>query len=156
LAQGGKDATIRLLGVDAIRQTGSHRGGETQAVPTPSSSMLFTAPAVWHAPSGTTWMFAADGGGTAAWTVSGGQLHQAWHNANRGTSPVLAGGLLYVFDSNGGLRVYQPETGALVTTLDCGGGHWNSPIIVDRMIAIPDGNSNSHATGGTLNIFRLP
>jgi hypothetical protein len=97
-----------------------------------------------------------DGGGTAAWTVSAGQLHQAWRNTNRGTSPVLAGGLLYVFDSNGGLRVYQPETGVLVTKLDCGGGHWNSPIIVDRMIAVTDGNSNSHATGGTLNIFRLP
>jgi len=156
LAQSGKDATIRLLGADAIRQAGAHRGGETQTVPTPSSNMLFTAPAVWHAPSGTTWMFAADGGGTAAWTVTGGQLQQAWHNTNRGTSPVLAGGLLYVLDSNGGLRVYQPETGALVTTLDCGGGHWNSPIIVDRMIAVTDGNSNSHATGGTLNIFRLP
>jgi hypothetical protein len=156
LAQSGKDATIRLLGVDAIRQAGAHRGGETQTVPTPSSNMLFTAPAVWHAPSGTTWMFAADGGGTAAWTVSDGQLHQAWRNTNRGTSPVLAGGLLYVFDPNGGLRVYQPESGALVAKLDCGGGHWNSPIIVDRMIAIPDGNSNSHATGGTLNIFRLP
>jgi hypothetical protein len=52
--------------------------------------------------------------------------------------------------------VYQPESGVLVTTLECGGGHWNSPIIVDGMIAIPDGNSNSHATGGTLNIFRLP
>jgi outer membrane protein assembly factor BamB len=156
LAQSGKDATIRLLGADAIRQAGAHRGGETQTVATPSSNMLFTAPAVWHAPSGTTWMFAADGGGTAAWTVSGGQLQQTWRNTNRGTSPVLAGGLLYVFDSNGGLRVYLPETGALVTKLDCGGGHWNSPIIVDRMIAVTDGNSNSHATGGTLNIFRLP
>ena len=88
--------------------------------------------------------------------MSGGQLHQAWHSTNRGTSPVLAGGLLYVFDSQGGLRVYQPETGALITKLDSGGGHWNSPIIVDRMIASPDGNSNSHATGGTLKIFRLP
>ncbi|HEV8449275.1 MAG TPA: PQQ-binding-like beta-propeller repeat protein [Gemmatimonadaceae bacterium] len=156
VAQGGKDGTIRVLGADAVRQSGSHRGGEAQTVPTPSSSALFTAPAVWHAPSGTTWMFAGDGGGTAAWTVSGGQLHQAWKNSNRGTSPVLAGGLLYVFDANGGLRVYQPESGVLVTTLECGGGHWNSPIIVDGMIAIPDGNSNSHATGGTLNIFRLP
>ena len=156
VAQSGKDGSIRLLGVADIRQAGAHRGGETQVVGTPSSSALFTAPAVWHAPDGTTWMFAADGGGTAAWTLSGGQLHSAWHNTNRGTSPVYAGGLLYVFDPNGGLRVYQPTTGFQITKLDCGGGHWNSPIIVDKMIAIPDGNSNSHATGGTLNIFRLP
>jgi hypothetical protein len=61
-----------------------------------------------------------------------------------------------VYDPNGGLRVYQPQTGAVVTTLDCGGGHRNTPILVDKMIAMPDGNSNSHATGGTLNTFRLP
>jgi outer membrane protein assembly factor BamB len=155
VAQGGKDGTIRVLAADAIRQSGAHRGGEAQSSATPSGNALFSAPAVWHAPDGTTWMFAADGAATAAWTVNAGQLQQAWKKPNRGTSPVLAGGLLYVFDPNGGLRVYQPQSGVLVTTLDCGGGHWNSPIIVDGMIAIPDGNSNSHATGGTLNIFRL-
>ena len=156
VAQSGKDGQIRLLGGTDIRQAGSHRGGEKQMVGTPAGSGLFSAPAVWQAPDGTTWIFVANGSGIAAWTVSGGQLHQAWSNGNRGTSPVLAGGLLYVYDPVGGLRVYKPVTGVLVTTLDCGGGHWNSPIIVDKMIAIPDGNSNSHATGGTLNIFRLP
>ena len=58
--------------------------------------------------------------------MSGGQLHQAWHSTNRGTSPLRAGRLPYVFDLQdvfdlqGGLRVYQPETGALITKLDCG------------------------------------
>ena len=60
---------------------------------TPSGAMLFTAPAVWRN-DGTTWMFAADGGGTAAWTLEGGKLIEKWKNGNGGTSPVIAGGLL--------------------------------------------------------------
>ena len=71
------------------------------------------------------------------------------------TSPVIAGGLLYVYDPDGGLRVYTPETGQLITKLDCGDGHWNSPIVVDGMIALPEGNSNQHRTSGVLDIWRV-
>ena len=101
-------------------------------------------------------MFAADGGGTAAWTLSGGRLDQKWHNGNGGTSPVIAGGLLYVYDPDGGLRVYSPETGQQLTQLECGSGHWNSPIVVDGLIALPEGDANRHQTSGVLNIWRLP
>ncbi len=156
VAQSGKDGTVRLLGVTATRQAGSHRGGEQQMVPAPGSAGLFSAPAVWRASSGTTWMFAANGSGTAAWTVSDGQLHTAWSNGNHGTSPVVAGGLLYVYDPGGGLRVYVPETGDQVARLDCGGGHWNSPIVVDGMVAVPEGNANNHNKSGVLDVFRLP
>jgi len=155
LAQGGKDAIIRLLQFARTRGATPRLGGETQVVSTPSGAGLFSAPAVWRAGS-TTWMFAADNGGTAAWTLTGDRLEQKWKNGNGGTSPVVAGGLLYVYDPDGGLRVYRAETGQQVATLDCGSGHWNSPIVVDGRIALPEGSSNRHRGSGVLNIWRLP
>jgi outer membrane protein assembly factor BamB len=154
LAQGGKDGKIRLLSVDRMRGTAPHKGGELQELPTPSGSDLFTAPAVWHRPSAT-WMFAADNGGTAAYRFRGGRLSFAWRNHTGGTSPVVAGGLLWVYDPDGGLNVYVPRSGKLVASLTCGVGHWNSPIVVDGRVALPEGNANDHATTGVLDIWRL-
>ena len=152
--QGGKDGTIRLLQFGRARGATPRRGGETQVVKTPSGADLFTAPAVIR--GSPTWLAVADGGATAAWTFSGGRLQQAWRNGNSGTSPVVAGGLLYIYDPDGGLRVYEPQSGRQVATLEAGSGHWNSPIIVDGRIALPEGNANSHRTSGILNIWRLP
>ena len=152
--QGGKDGAIRLLRFGRGRGGSPRRGGEVQVVSTPSGDDLFTAPAVWR--GARTWIFAADGGATAAWTFADGRLQQAWKNRNGGTSPVLAGGLLYVYDPGGGLRVYEPQTGRQLANLDCGGGHWNSAVIADGRIALAEGTSNSHRQGGVLNIWRLP
>ena len=154
IAQGGKDGSIRLVEFGRTRGAAPRRGGEAQVVPTPSGTDLFTAPAVLRTGS-TTWLFAADNGGTAAWTLSSGRLQQRWRNGNGGTSPVIAGGLLYVYDPGGGLRVYEPETGKEVATLECGSGHWNSPIVVDGRIAVPEGSSNQRRTSGVLDIWRL-
>jgi outer membrane protein assembly factor BamB len=154
IAQGGKDSLIRLLRLDAIAGAAAHTGGELQTVSTPSRSDLFTAPAIWHERSAT-WMFAADGGGTAAWTLRDGALSPMWSNSKAGTSPVLAGGLLYIYDPAGALRVYDPRNGREVASLPCGSGHWNSPIVVDGRIALPEGNANSHALSGVLNIWSV-
>jgi outer membrane protein assembly factor BamB len=154
VAQGGKDGRIRLLQWSAMRGSDPHKGGEVQVVPTPSGTDLFTAPAVLHT-GDATWMFAADNGGTAAWTVTGGRLRSRWTNRHGGTSPVAAGGLLYVFDPSGYLRIYEPESGRQVAALACGRGHWNSPIVADGRIALPEGNANRHATSGILNIWRI-
>lgn len=153
VAQGGKDGKIRLLSMKRLRGTAPHKGGELQLVSTPSGGEMFTAAAVWRTTTGV-WMFAADGGGTTAWTLTGGRLHEAWHNANGGTSPIVAGGLLWVYDAGGGLRVYTPTSGSLVTTLKAGLGHWNSPIVVDGRVALPEGNSNDRKTSGVLDIWR--
>ncbi|HVS61105.1 MAG TPA: PQQ-binding-like beta-propeller repeat protein [Gemmatimonadaceae bacterium] len=153
VVQGGKDGTIRLLQFGRARGATPRRGGETQIVSTPSGTDLFTAPAVLHA-GPTTWLFAADNGGTAAWTFSSGRLQARWKNRNGGTSPVIAGGLLYVYDPGGGLRVYLPETGQQLAKLDCGSGHWNSPIVVDGRIVLPEGNANQHRGTGVLDIWR--
>jgi len=156
LAQGGKDDVIRLVDWGRMQGRVPHQGGEAQTVPTPSGSHLFTAPAVWrHGKQ--TWLFAADGNGITAWTFQDGSLEQAWANRNPGTSPVLAGGLLYVYDPGGsGLYVFDPTSGERLGKLQAGAGHWNSPIVVDGRVALPEGNANQHSTSGVLDIWRLP
>ncbi len=154
VAQGGKDGWIRLLDWSAMRGTTPHRGGAIDRVRTPSGDRLFTAPAVLH-DGPATWLFAADNGGTSAWTVDGNRLRLRWHSGYAGTSPVVADGLLFVYNPRGGLHVYEATTGREVATLSCGAGHWNSPIVADGRIALPEGNANWRALSGVLDIWRL-
>jgi outer membrane protein assembly factor BamB len=153
IAQGGKDSQIRLLGVANVRGVSPHSGGELQMLSTPSGVDRFTAPAVLHSAT-ETWMFTADQAGTAAWALTGGRLAVRWQNTHAGTSPIVVAGLLYAYDPGGGLRVYDANTGLAIAVLDCGGGHWNSPIVVDGRIALPEGNANDHRTSGVLDIWR--
>jgi hypothetical protein len=153
--QGGKDRKIRLLNLGAIAGDTAHTDHENQLVPTPSNRMLFTSPAVWRHDDDT-WMFAADSGGTAAWTLRNAKLEQMWKNSNSGTSPVVAGDMLFVYDPNGGLHVYDPIHGRQIANLPCGKGHWNSPIVVDGRIALPEGDANLHSKLGVLDIWTLP
>ena len=153
VAQGGKDGKIRLLRLSKLSPAG-RKGGELQTISTPGATDLFTAPAVWHA-NGQTWLFVADNAGLAAWTLGGGRLHPVWSTSTPGTSPVVAGGLLYVYDPNGGLGIYLPGSGKKLRTLAAAGGHWNSAIIVDGRIALPEGDANKHASSGVIDIYRL-
>jgi hypothetical protein len=153
IAQGGKDGKIRLLSLTKLSPAG-RAGGELQTISTPGATDLFTAPAVWHA-DGRTWLFVADNAGLAAWTLAGGRLRREWSTITSGTSPVIAGGLLYVYDPNGGLGIYQPRSGKKLRTLAAAGGHWNSAIVADGRIALPEGDSNQHALSGVLDIYRL-
>jgi len=156
IAQGGKDGKIRLLSLRRLRGAAPHKGGELQVVSTPSGSELFTAPAVWRS-GRRVFLIAADNGGTQAWELRGGKLRSVWRNRSGGTSPVVAGGLLWVYDpGGGGVRVYRPASGRLVATLPAGAGHWNSPIVSDGRVALPEGDANDHATSGVLDIWRLP
>lgn len=153
IAQGGKDGKIRLLSLARLRGTRAHRGGELQVVSTPSGADLFTAPAVWrHGPATT--LIAADGGGTQAWALRGGRLRSIWRSDAGGTSPVVAGSLVWVYDPSGGLNVYTAASGRVVASLPCGGGHWNSPIVADGRVALPEGDANDHAESGVLDIWR--
>ncbi len=147
--QGGKDGKIRLLSLRRLRPAGPHKGGELQTISTPGGTDLFTAPAVRNGR-----LYVADNAGTAAWRLVRGRLRRMWTNGSGGTSPVVAGGLLYVYDPDGGLRVYVPASGKLVADLPAGAGHWNSPIVADGRVALPEGDANDHATTGVLNIYR--
>jgi hypothetical protein len=82
-------------------------------------------------------------------------LHLSWQRRDAGTSPVVAGGLLYVY--NGSLNVYAPTTGKLLASFGgLGTAHWSSPIVTDGRVALPEGSANDHRTSGVLDIFRLP
>ena len=157
----GKDGIMRVLALSKLdgdppssaRERAHPLGGEVQRLPIPGGGDLFTAPAVWQR-DGRTTMFVADEQGTAAYVLRGGSLHQAWANGNPGTSPVLAGGLLYVYDpSTGGINVYHPGSPRPIAKLAGAPGHWNSPIVVDGHIVEPEGNANDHKLTGTLELF---
>jgi len=155
LAQGGKDSKIRLLSIQQIAGVAAHKGEELQIISSPTGEMILTAPAVWHH-DGETWLIATDYGGAAAWKLENGKLVEVWKNGNSGTSPVVADGLLYIYSPRGSLGVFDPTTGKRIAELKCGRGHWNSPIVVDGRIALPDGNANQRSTSGILNIWSLP
>ncbi len=155
----GKDGIMRVL--DLHRLDGhapsppETLGGEVQTLPTPGGGELFTAPAVWRRGSRTT-VFVADAEGTAAYAVRGGRLHPLWANSTPGTSPVMAGGLLYVYDpSAGGIEVYSPGSSRPLGELPGAPGHWNSPIVVDGHVVEPEGDANDHELTGTLELFSL-
>jgi outer membrane protein assembly factor BamB len=155
--QSGKDGKLRLLSLARLNGTaraGARRGGELQTQSLGDG--LFSAPAVWRA-GGRTWVFTATGQSIRGWVVSGGRLQLVWRKTVAGTSPVVAGGLLYVYDQDGsGLHVRRPTDGADVATLPAGSGHWSSPIVTDGRIALPEGDANQHRTTGVLNVYRLP
>jgi hypothetical protein len=154
IAQGGKDGKIRLLSVARLKGTAPHQGHELQIISTPSGGYFSTTPVVWRN-NGHTWMIAADAGATQAWELQNGRLHSVWRRGYGGTSPVIAGSLLYVY-AGGGLNVFKPGTGVLVKRFAVGSGHWNSPIATDGLVVLPEGNANNHATSGLLDIWHLP
>ncbi|MGB0096887.1 MAG: PQQ-binding-like beta-propeller repeat protein [Solirubrobacteraceae bacterium] len=161
--QGGKDGHLYLLNLNRLDGTGGaagpRTGGELQEIPAPGGDQVFTAPAVWtHA--GRTYVFVANGSGTAAYVLGGGGhpvLSVAWSNSTAGTSPVAAGGLLYVYDpADGSLVIRRPTNGAMLGSLAAAGGHWNSPIVLGGRIIVPVGNYQTHSTSGTVYIYHLP
>ncbi len=148
--QGGKDGLLRLLRLSQLAGVNAKTGGELQTVSVPGPTDLFSEPATWKG----TWVFLATSDGTAAWRLGGGRLHEVWSNSTGGTSPVVAGGLLYV-QWSGSIDVYVPTTGKLVGRLPIGEAHWQSPIVVDGRVAAGEGNDNDHATTGVLDIYAL-
>jgi outer membrane protein assembly factor BamB len=161
--QGGKAGHLDLLNLNRLNGTtggpSARTGGQLQGIPTPDSDALYTAPAVWtHA--GRTYVFVADNSGTAAYVLGGGAhplLRVAWSDGTAGTSPVIAGGLLYVYNLSGGtVVVRQPTTGRILASLPAAIGHWNSPIVIGGRIILPVGNYQTYSTTGVLYIYYLP
>jgi putative pyrroloquinoline-quinone binding quinoprotein len=154
---GGKDGILRLLSLsrlDGRRPGGRGRlGGEVQRLPLPGGGMLFTQPAAWRRGARTA-VFVADENATAAYTLVHGRLRQAWQNGTPGTSPLLVGGLLYVYDpAGGGIAVYRPSSPRQLARLAGAPGHWNSPIVVDGHVVEPEGDANDHSLSGRLELF---
>lgn len=156
--QSGKDGKIRLLSLRRLNGKGSagpYLGGERQTVPAPGGDGVFTAPCVWKH-GRRTWLFVANSSGIAAFRFSGGRLHRAWRRGGGGSSPIEAGGLLYVYDPFGGrIVVYKPTSGKAVAKLPAGGGHWQSPIVTDGRLIVGEGDGNEDRTSGAVDIYRL-
>jgi outer membrane protein assembly factor BamB len=158
--QGGKSGVLSLLDLRKLDGTtggaGPRTGGELQRINAPGSTDVFSQPAVARIAT-TTYVFVTTSAGTAAYRLSGRRLHVAWQDATPGTSPVVAGGLLYVYDETGGaLIVRSPTTGRQLASLPAGQGHWNSPIVAGGRIILPEGNANDHTSTGVLDIYHLP
>jgi hypothetical protein len=161
----GKDGTMRVLSLSRLDghlpSIPNKLGGEVQRLGLPGGGELFSAPAVWSVSGGvhghpSTTVFIGDEHATAAYALIGGRLHIVWQNTNPGTSPVLAGGLLYVYDpSAGGIYVYRPRSGRPIAKLAGSPGHWNNPIVVDSHVIEPEGNANDHLLSGSLELFSI-
>ena len=110
--QGGKDALLRLIDIERMQVV--------QTLPTPGAQSMFTAPAVWGRN-----VFVATAAGTAAYRLTGSgtpRLLNMWTNGTAGTSPVIAGGLVYVYDpTGGGINVYRPSSPNPVDDAACRG-----------------------------------
>jgi hypothetical protein len=162
VAQPGKDGRIRLLRLDRLNgktRTAAHvQGGELQIIAGPGHPLV-AAPAVWHS-GGRTWMFAGSFAALVGYLLDTSpkpRLRRVWVAHNGSSSPVVAGGLVFSYDPlHGGVNVYRPTIGTRVATLPTGLGHWNSPIVADGRVAVPEGDSNDHRATGVLDIFRLP
>jgi putative pyrroloquinoline-quinone binding quinoprotein len=166
---GGKDGVLRLLALSQLdghapsSRTGAHAGrgrsphpqlgGEVQRLPLPGGGQLFTQPAVWQHGARTS-VFVADEHSTAAYSLVRARLHELWQAETPGTSPVLAGGLLYVYNpAEGGIEVYRPSSSHPIARLPGSPGHWNSPIVVDGHVIEPEGDANEHSLSGRIELF---
>jgi hypothetical protein len=154
---GGKDAKLRVLDLAALGGHGpgvpERLGGELQQLPTPGGGQLLTEPCVWHHGMQTT-VFIADPSGTAAYALRSGRLRKLWENGDAGSSPIFAGGLLYVYDPNQGrIEIYSSASPHPLRTLASEPGHWNSPIVADGYLVAPTGNANDHELSGKLEIY---
>jgi outer membrane protein assembly factor BamB len=158
IAQGGKDGTIRLVTMDIIKGTEAHQGGELQVVEVPNKAQLLSASATAKI-NGTTYLYASvpggrggNTGGVTAWKFGADhKLAEAWKSTTGGNTPFVAGGMVFIYDpaaAGGHVRVFDAVTGNPVATLDAGGGHWNSLIVADNRIALPEGAISGFGGGG--------
>lgn len=156
--QGGKDNRLRLLDRTNLSGKGGpgHLGGELASIPMPQGGAMLTAGLFWQDGS-TTWIYVANTNGIAALqiVVRNGtpQLSKAWVSPAYSTSPVLAGGVLYS-GGDSGLHAFDPRTGRILWSStgssaggNIGGVHWQSPLVANGEVVMPDMNRAVTAYG---------
>ncbi|MGE5333938.1 MAG: PQQ-binding-like beta-propeller repeat protein [Nitrososphaerota archaeon] len=158
LIQGGKDGKLRLVNRDDMSGKGGpgHLGGELAILDWPGCQ-LFTQPVIWREGS-TIWMTLAGTCGMATYQVGSDStgrvtLHSEWRNSQRVTTPVLAGGVLFAA-TNGAVYALDPHNGQQLWSSrsasaggSIGGIHWESLIVVNGRIFIPDEDGKLTAYG---------
>ena len=153
--QAGKDNTLRLINRQNLSGKGgpNNVGGELQAIGLPQGSDVDTHPVAWTDANNTTWVFVANFAGFSAFKIvtdanGNSSLQIAYQNGNSGSSPFMANGVLYIQGSNV-LRATDPTTGNVLWSSSqtsaggsIGGLHWQSPIVVNGQVFVPDNNGN--------------
>lgn len=172
--QSGKDGVLRLLDLDNLSQKGGpgYAGGElVEPLTVPQGGMVRTTPAVWTNPEDqTSWVFIATDNenglppvGLSAFKLVVDQagnpnLNLIWKNDRGGTSPVIANGVLF-YANTGSIIALDPLTGkqlwsstdqfifnlwqeSVVREI-----HWESPIVADGLLFLPDNRGNLWAYG---------
>lgn len=142
--QGGKDGVLRLLN----RAKLGGLGGELQAIAL-NQGQILTSPAIWRDPQGGDWVFVVTQRATIAYRVATDgsgrtQLQEGWRLGQGGSSPVLAGGVLFL-TTNSGVTARDPHDGRQLWSSaqdsaggNIGGNHWQTPIVVDGRLYIAD------------------
>jgi outer membrane protein assembly factor BamB len=153
--QGGKDSLLRLVNLDNLSQQGGlgHVGGEiVPPIAVPQGGEVLTQPAVWTNPGDhSVWVFVTNDQGASGFrAVVGGdglpRLQQAWTISSGGSSPVVAGNVLF-YAGPGTIHALSPTTGTQLWQGSIGGIHWESPIVVAGKVYITDENGELTAFG---------
>jgi outer membrane protein assembly factor BamB len=158
--QGGKDAKLHLIDIahlaSATGPGATQLGGDVQIMHNADKQRVFSQPAVLYH-GGSNLVYVSTIGATTAYELHGRTLKKVWGNKHTGTSPVVAGGLVYVYDQHlGKIRIYAPKTGKSEGTLSAGTGHWTSLAIANGHIAVGQGSADNRPTGsGILNLWSV-
>ncbi len=156
--QSGKDSCVRLINLDNMSGMSGpgHAGGELNEATSCSTDaiggdVVFPQPAVWVNPAdNTTWVYVVNHGSKIQayqLDVSGTpSLTKKWSGA-AGRSPVIAGHILY-YVSGSALVALDTLTGRQLWSGSIGATHWQSPIVVNQHVYVPDST-------GTITDFHI-
>lgn len=155
LVQAGKDNVLRVINRQNLSGRGGpgNIGGEVATVPLPQGGPVLTQPVVWNDPTGQTWLFVTNASGLAALRVVTDQaghtsLVPVYQLAEGGTSPVVAGGVLWL-ENSGAVDAMNATTGAFLWRATNGEVHWQSPLVANGTVVVCDST-------GLAQAFALP
>jgi len=156
---GGKDSTLRLINRQNMSGQGgpNHVGGELQSIDI--ACKIFSHAAVWIDTTNTTWIFVTDMCSNlyafkVVTTAGQSNLQLAYKHNNYGTSsPFIANNILYI-QGNNDVFAIDPTTGNTLWNSQqssaggsIGSQHWQSPIVINGHLYIPDDDGNITAYG---------
>ena len=146
--QSGKDGRIRLLDLEDLSGAGAPRniGGELQILSVPQGGAVMTQPEAWYdAATQRVWLFVANHRGVSAMQLDADppEIVPMWKRSDvKGTSPVLANGMLFVATSHA-ITALDAATGEVLwRDNSIGEIHWQSPIVVNKQVFLSDANGH--------------
>lgn len=155
LVQAGKDDLLRVINRQNLSGMGMPgvSGGEVSSEPLPQRGPVLTQPVVWNDATGQTWIFVANANGLAALRVVTDRvgltsLLPVYRLEEGGTSPVVAGGVLFM-ENSGAVDAFNAMTGTFLWRAANGDVHWQSPLVSNGEVVVSDNT-------GQVQAFALP